>query len=105
MIVRLVLLLLCVYPAMPGVYVLISLLLQAMVLGVFALVSKKDPGYVYKDPSKSLLYLYENYNADFICFYCEALRAPSTKHCQHCDRCVKGFDHHCPWINNCVGRL
>lgn len=25
------------------------------------------------------------------------------KHCFNCDVCVEGFDHHCFWINNCVG--
>ncbi|MEE6478996.1 hypothetical protein FKM82_012089 [Ascaphus truei] len=26
-----------------------------------------------------------------------------TKHCWDCDRLVDNFDHHCIWLNNCVG--
>eukprot|EP00793_Prasinoderma_coloniale_P004563 PRCOL_00000324-RA len=39
----------------------------------------------------------------FYCALCQLHVGRTSKHCRECDRCVHGFDHHCKWLNNCVG--
>ncbi|XP_062575151.1 palmitoyltransferase ZDHHC16B-like [Saccostrea cucullata] len=38
-----------------------------------------------------------------ICKKCISPKPPRAHHCSICDKCVLKMDHHCPWINNCVG--
>lgn len=38
-----------------------------------------------------------------MCTKCETYRPPRAHHCRICERCIRRMDHHCPWINNCVG--
>jgi palmitoyltransferase len=34
---------------------------------------------------------------------CNVFKPERCHHCSACNRCVLNMDHHCPWINNCVG--
>ncbi|MFS7968302.1 putative protein S-acyltransferase [Helianthus anomalus] len=38
------------------------------------------------------------------CDKCSAYKPPRAHHCRVCRRCVLKMDHHCTWINNCVGQ-
>ena len=38
------------------------------------------------------------------CSTCQLEKPARSKHCSLCGTCIAMCDHHCPWINNCVGR-
>ena len=50
-----------------------------------------------------------NYVAEYpptaftFCKKCNVWRPPRCHHCSTCRRCVLQMDHHCPWVNNCIG--
>lgn len=76
-------------------------------LSFFIYLSCKSPGYEYGSDMLlrvlSTQELYEKYNAEFVCPYCSLKKHKGTHHCITCHKCIKNFDHHCKWINNCVG--
>ena len=40
---------------------------------------------------------------ELYCNICNVYVNERTKHCGQCNRCCADFDHHCKWLNNCIG--
>lgn len=43
-------------------------------------------------------------SAKKLCFECRNIVPKRGYHCDICGVCIKQYDHHCTWINNCVGK-
>ena len=68
--------------------------------------TKLDPGYlktVQKYDEDAFLRLLIRNDPSTLCPDCKVVRTMRSRHCYVCDQCVDVFDHHCPWIDNCVG--
>ncbi|GLJ48724.1 hypothetical protein SUGI_1027510 [Cryptomeria japonica] len=50
-----------------------------------------------------LLY-YMNKTDIRICRYCQDWQPAQARHCHECDKCVMGYDHHCTFLQICVGQ-
>eukprot|EP00914_Ancora_sagittata_P009027 GHVO01017420.1.p1 GENE.GHVO01017420.1~~GHVO01017420.1.p1 ORF type:complete len:698 (+),score=82.98 GHVO01017420.1:55-2148(+) len=42
-------------------------------------------------------------NCKKVCITCRILKPFRAHHCSDCAHCVDRFDHHCIWLDNCVG--
>ena len=66
-----------------------------------------DPGYITptNHTHQMTLYPYDFtiFHPGHECHTCHLLKPARSKHCSICKHCISKMDHHCIFINNCVG--
>jgi len=85
-------------------YMIIFLIFAGLTMFHFMCAMCDGPGYLplgWSPPSQSSDRSWESQLQ--WCDVCQGYKAPRAHHCRKCGRCVLKMDHHCPWINNCVG--
>lgn len=86
--------------------VMIALALCTIVLKVYLSLSVCEDDALFEPTKKTnseLLTLAGIKPNEISCYYCRVFVKKDSKHCAVCDKCVEGFDHHCRWLNTCIG--
>ena len=84
------------------VLLIVSLVFDILAISLHLVLTTRDPGYI-KNEGIEFLSLLEAFDAQSLCPECRIIRTGRSRHCIICKKCVERYDHHCPWINNCVG--
>ena len=85
-------------------YVVFWFLIISLFISFF-ISNRSDPGFLEaKDNLTWLQMVEQKIHINEYCPYCRVKKTNTIKHCHICKKCISGFDHHCNWIDNCVGK-
>ncbi|KAK9285818.1 hypothetical protein L1049_025019 [Liquidambar formosana] len=103
-------------PDHSGLIITFSMILTVIVLVNLILVSGIDPGIIPRNDQSSIEEVGTSNGTGKkrvtvngvelklkYCRICKIFRPPRSCHCAVCDNCVEKFDHHCPWVGQCIG--
>ena len=98
-------------PTYPLILLIIPCLTYITSLILFCIAGFSDPGImkrnnkVYGCHETFIKIVHKGvYKKIRLCTTCQIAKPPRSAHCADCDNCVMKFDHHCPWIGNCVAK-
>lgn len=96
---------------------IVSLKLSALTIGFGIITIFSNPGVLGRNEWYNIEFPYEvkavqKLNPIFVmgrkfkqkfCKTCLIIRPLGASHCEKCNNCIEKYDHHCPWIGNCIG--
>ncbi len=77
-----------------------------LVLLFYIILLKKNPGTSKKEANLLNLVMNQT-DISLLCPLCVVEKTTPQnqyKHCSKCNICIENYDHHCYWINNCIGK-
>lgn len=85
---------------------LIGWILYFLQVGTYTYTFLVNPGLPDKSMSISRLENKEIDSSVKICDKCGIVIPPGKgiTHCDDCEVCIIGYDHHCPWTSKCIGK-